>query len=40
VSLTFTNPFTDYMQKAASLFERRPLALVAGVGFEPTTSRL
>jgi hypothetical protein len=26
------------MQKALSLFEKGPLALVAGAGFEPATS--
>jgi hypothetical protein len=39
-NVTSTNPFTNLMQKAASLFERRPLVLVAGEGFEPSTSGL
>ena len=30
----------DHMQKALSLFEKGPLALVAGEGFEPSTSGL
>jgi hypothetical protein len=34
------NPLADNMEEAASLFERRPLALVAGAGFEPATSGL
>ena len=34
------NPCTNYMQKALFLFERGPLALVAGAGFEPATSGL
>ena len=38
--LTCTNPFTNHMQKALSLFEKGPLALVAGEGFEPSTSGL
>jgi hypothetical protein len=29
-----------HMQKALSLFEKGPLALVAGAGFEPATSGL
>jgi hypothetical protein len=33
-----TNQFTNNMQKALSLFEKGPLALVAGEGFEPSTS--
>jgi hypothetical protein len=40
VSLTFANPFTNLMQEAGSLFENRPLSLVAGAGFEPATSGL
>jgi hypothetical protein len=40
MSASFTDSFTDRKQKAGSLFENRPLALVAGVGFEPTTSGL
>ena len=36
----FTNQFTNHMQKALSLFEKGPLALVAGAGFEPATSGL
>jgi hypothetical protein len=35
-----TNPFTNYMPEAGSLFENRPLTLVAGAGFEPATSGL
>ena len=35
-----TNPCTNRKQKAGSLFENRPLALVAGAGFEPATSGL
>jgi hypothetical protein len=35
-----TNQFTDLMKKALSLFEKGPLALVAGGGFEPPTSGL
>jgi hypothetical protein len=34
------NPCTNHMQKALSLFERGPLALVAGEGFEPSISGL
>jgi hypothetical protein len=30
----------NYKLKAGSLFENRPLALVAGEGFEPSTSGL
>ena len=37
---SFTNPLTNHMQKALSLFEKGPLALVAGEGFEPSTSGL
>jgi len=37
---TFTSPLADHMQKALSLFEKGPLALVAGAGFEPATSGL
>ena len=36
----FTNPLANHMQKALSLFEKGPLALVAGAGFEPATSGL
>ncbi len=35
-----TYPCTNYEQKALSLFEKGPLALVAGEGFEPSTSGL
>ena len=35
-----TNPLANHMQKALSLFEKGPLALVAGEGFEPSTSGL
>ncbi len=35
-----TNPFTNHKQKAPPLFEKGPLALVAGAGFEPATSGL
>ena len=35
-----TEPRTDYKQEAISLFEKGPLALVAGAGFEPATSGL
>ena len=35
-----TEPCTNYKQKALSLFENRPLTLVAGAGFEPATSGL
>ena len=38
--LPCTNPCTNHMQKALSLFEKGPLALVAGEGFEPSTSGL
>jgi hypothetical protein len=37
---SLTNPLTNYMQEALSLFEKGPLALVAGAGFEPATSGL
>jgi integrase len=37
---SLANPLANYMQKAGSLFENRPLALVAGAGFEPATSGL
>jgi hypothetical protein len=40
MSTSFTDPFTNQKQKAGSLFENRPLALVAGAGFEPATSGL
>ena len=36
----FTNPLANHMQEALSLFEKGPLALVAGAGFEPATSGL
>ncbi len=39
-SATFTNPCTNHKRKAPSLFEKGPLALVAGAGFEPATSGL
>jgi hypothetical protein len=35
-----TNPSTSHMPEALSLFEKGPLALVAGGGFEPPTSGL
>jgi hypothetical protein len=35
-----TDQFTNHMRKALSLFEKGPLALVAGEGFEPSTSGL
>ncbi|TVY99744.1 hypothetical protein EAS64_41255 [Trebonia kvetii] len=35
-----TNPCTTTSQRPGSLFENRALTLVAGVGFEPTTSGL
>jgi hypothetical protein len=34
------NQFTDLGLEALFLFERGPLALVAGAGFEPATSGL
>ena len=37
---TFTNQFTNHMREALFLFERGPLSLVAGAGFEPATSGL
>jgi hypothetical protein len=37
---SLANPLANYMQKALSLFEKEPLALVAGTGFEPATSGL
>jgi hypothetical protein len=37
---TFTCPLANLTQKALSLFEKGPLALVAREGFEPSTSRL
>ena len=40
MTATFTDPFTNRKQKAGSLFENRPLGLVAGAGFEPATSGL
>ncbi len=33
-------PCTNYTQEALSLFEKGPLTLVAGAGFEPATSGL
>jgi len=36
----YTNQFTNHMQKALFLVEKGPLALVAGEGFEPSTSGL
>ena len=40
VTAALANPLADHMQKALSLFEKGPLALVAGEGFEPSTSGL
>jgi integrase len=37
---SLANPLATHMQKALSLFEKGPLALVAGEGFEPSTSGL
>ena len=37
---SLADPLADHMQKALSLFEKGPLALVAGEGFEPSTSGL
>ena len=37
---SLANPLANHMQKALSLFEKGPLALVAGEGFEPSTSGL
>src|SRR4029077_18427525 len=37
---SLANPSANHMQKALSLFEKGPLALVAGEGFEPSTSGL
>ena len=37
---SLANPLANHMQKALSLFEKEPLALVAGEGFEPSTSGL
>jgi integrase len=37
---SLANPLANHMQKALSLFEKGPLALVAGAGFEPATSGL
>jgi hypothetical protein len=37
---SLANPLAIHMQKALSLFEKGPLALVAGAGFEPATSGL
>jgi hypothetical protein len=33
-------PLANHMQEALSLFEKGPLASVAGAGFEPATSGL
>ena len=38
--VSLANPLASDMQKAPSLFEKGPLALVAGAGFEPATSGL
>ena len=35
-----TDQFTNHIQRALSLFKEGPLALVAGEGFEPSTSGL
>ncbi len=35
-----TEPCINYKQEGGSLFENRPLTLVAGAGFEPATSGL
>jgi integrase len=37
---SLADPLANHMQKALSLFEKGPLALVAGAGFEPATSGL
>ena len=37
---SLANPLASHMQKALSLFEKGPLGLVAGAGFEPATSGL
>ena len=37
---SLANPLADHMKKVGSLFEKRPLALVAGEEFEPSTSGL
>ena len=37
---SLANPLANHKQKALSLFEKGPLALVAGEGFEPSTSGL
>jgi Phage integrase family len=37
---SLANPLANHMQKALSLFEKGPLTLVAGEGFEPSTSGL
>ena len=39
-STAATASLANHMQKALSLFEKGPLALVAGEGFEPSTSGL
>ena len=38
--LSCANPLANHMREALFLFERGPLALVAGAGFEPATSGL
>jgi hypothetical protein len=35
---SLANPLASYMPEALSLFEKGPLTLVAGGGFEPPTS--
>jgi hypothetical protein len=37
---SLANPLANHMTEALSLFEKGPLALVAGAGFEPATSGL
>jgi hypothetical protein len=37
---SLANPLANHKRKAPSLFEKGPLALVAGAGFEPATSGL
>jgi hypothetical protein len=37
---SLANPLANHMQKALSLLEKGPLALVAEEGFEPSTSGL
>ena len=39
-STAVTASLANHMQKVGSLFENWPLALVAGEGFEPSTSGL